>query len=178
MSPFDLAWSVLKSDPYSQAWDRSYGSQRDPLAHPDTPPNFNLADGVEDGYDPSLEIRNRGTIDPRVMSMRDRATRYTRSSPVIGSFGTEVSGRDTPAREGFGTSFGEPSDYMNMHDRTGFTALAPLFGISRVDRAEATTQTPPTRSPQHIIDSFMADGSPLTPENEAELARRLRMVQQ
>lgn len=160
MTPLDLAWSVLKADPESQAWDRSYASQHEALAHPDLPA----------AMPESLEIRNRGTIDPRVMSMRARMV-----TPFFGrSYGTEVAGRETTPEQGFGTSFGDRSDYMNMDDTAGFTALSPVGGISRVDRPQASTRRPRARSPQHIIDAFMGDGSPLTPEDEAELAARLR----
>lgn len=164
---FNAAWAVLKANPQSQAWDRSYGSQLDSLAHPDLP----LA------IPESLEIRNRGTIDPRAIAMRNRAWR---SLPYHErSIGTEVAGRDSATETGFGTTHGDRKDYSNMDDTAGFTALSPVGGISRVDRPHAEAQVPERHSPQDIIESMFAGKyGPMTPEEEAELINRLRMAQQ
>ena len=99
--------------------------------------------------------RNRGTIDPNVMMYRPEA-----STQVL-TADSDYSIRHSP----FGGSHGS------------FESVDP-HGISRAPRPYAARHYPPPDSPQDIIDSFMADNSPLTPEDEAELARRLRMAQQ
>ena len=149
MSPFDLAWSVLKADPRMQAYEIGTTSGL-PLQHPDF-------ESMELRHYP--DPRNRGTIDPNVMRYRPDVS-------------TQVLTGDSRY-----SNYHSPyvRDESMSSDGSGFESVDP-HGISRVSRPYAKTHYPPSDSPQHIIDSFMADGSPLTPEDEAELARRLRLA--
>ena len=145
--------------PFEQAWAVLKADPRmqayeigttsgEPLQHPDY-------ESMELRHYP--DPRNRGTIDPNVMMYRPDVS-------------TQVLTGDSRY-----TNYHSP--YVRGGDNSGFESVDP-HGISRASRPQASPLSPRQGSPQHVIDSFMADGSPLTPEDEAELARRLRMVQQ
>jgi len=160
MTPLDMAWSVLKSNPNFQAFEAG-------------------------GYHPEIgvdnpSIRNLGTVDPAIMAMGLRQVmggnpQKDVSRLMSGNLEPRYSYPPLPLQ-----AQGDP--YGSDGGFDGFEGLGEgsgdYFGVSRQPRPVAETRPPRPRSPQHIIDSFMADGSPLTPQDEAELARRLRMVQQ
>jgi len=159
MSPLEQAWSVLKADPESQAWSREYGTGASALAHPDAPNSLGFT------------INNEGTIDPNVMSMRNRMFRNLYDH-------TEAVGRADPKERGFGTTAHDFGDLNVMDDSQGFTALTPEGGISRVDRPHAYTENPPVGSPQQEMDDVRfrigiktALGTPLTPEEQEHYRR-------
>ena len=144
MSPFDLAWSVLKADPRLQAFEQG---ERAANMHPDLQSYF---DGP---------LRNLGTVDLNVMSMalRDqvqsvdnfmgndpRASFYTTAHPIsLRSRGLNRGGF-YPVEEG-----------RLSIERTQRPGLGDeRVGFSQGDRGVATP-----------------------PEDEVELARRLRMAQ-
>lgn len=158
MNAFDLAWSVLKADPRMQAFEASGYHPETGEARPD--------------------IRNLGTVDPAVLAMGYRQ--------ISGSYGDYPQAMLSRLMGGVR----EPRTYalplQAQGDPTGsddgFLGLGEgsqdYFGVSREPRPVAETREPRIRSPQHIIDVFKPKGNPMTPEDEAELARRLRMAQQ
>lgn len=158
MTPLDLAWSVLKADPNFQAFS-AYG-------HPDTgggtgQPSNPLSEGVQDRQYP---FQNLGTVDPRVISMAQRPDSYGPEG------GRSPSLQATPLEDQGFESISQVADYGGSH--------RPISRAPRDDSYHLRTHAPRQGSPQHIIDAFMRQGGPLTPEEEAELARRLRMAQQ
>jgi hypothetical protein len=165
MTPLDLAWSVLKSNPNFQAFEAGG-------YHPES-------------HMPSPSIRNLGTVDPAIMAMglrqvaggnpQERVSRLMAGdSDPMRTFSLPLQAQGPDPYE----SYGMGDDFEGLGEGS-----RDYFGVSRQPRPVAGTQPPPLRSPQRIIDSFMGDDgisdvSPLTPEDEVELARRLRMAQQ
>ena len=154
MTPLDLAWSVLKADPNMQAFEAGG-------YHPET--------GVG-----NPNIRNLGTVDPAVLAMGYR--QLVGHNPQENVSRLMSGARDTMRTYPLPLQAQGQNPYETEGD--GFEGLGEgsqdYFGVSRQPRPQASPRRPPARSPQHIIDSFMADGSPMTPEDEAELAARLR----
>ena len=164
MTPLDMAWSVLKADPRMQA----FSSQG---LHPESP------------YGGSRSIRNLGTIDPNAMIYALRGVEESFPQRAMSSAMSDQSyGLGLPL-QAHHSRFPPPgpSGFKPMPD-AGFEGMGEgpddQFSVSRQPRPLATPSPPPRLSQQHIIDAFMQQGGPLTPEEEAELLNRLRTAQQ
>ena len=161
MTPLDMAWSVLKADPRMQAFEAGG-------YHPE----------ISAGTLPGGVVRNLGTVDPNVMAMAMRQLGPGGSEPQE-NMSRIMRGRDNDDRTYTIPLQAQGSNpYEAADDGDGFKGLGAsgddYFGVPRQPRPEAFPQKPPARSSQHIIDSFMGDGSPLTPQDGVELASRLR----
>jgi len=153
MTPLDMAWSVLKSNPNFQAFEAGgYHPEGNLLPLTAAP-----------------RIRNLGTVDPAVMAMGLRQ--------VAGGNPQETVSRLMDGNmHVFGLPLQAQGDPYQSDD--GFEGMgegsSDYFGVSRQPRPVAETRRPRARSPQHIIDVFKPKGNPMTPEDDAELAALLR----
>lgn len=157
-SAFEVAWSILKSDPRSQAWSRENFH-----SYPNTHPDVTNLNDEDDNY-----IENRGTIDPNVMSMARDFLDY----PDVGYVPTEAQPMDSAP---FTTN------YKHRAKDNAFEAVSP-HGISRMPRPHAETIAAPYTSPQGVIDDFIRQNVPARGpqllESVNERAERLTPMQQ
>lgn len=157
MTPLDLAWSVLKSNPNFQAFEAGG-------YHPES-------------HMPSPSIRNLGTVDPAIMAMGLRQVAGGNPQERVSRL---MAGDSDPMRT-FSLPLQAQGDPTGLDD--GFEGLGEgsqdYFGISRQPRPQASTQPPSYSTPQGQLELARrrSDGS-LTHEQEVELLNRLRMAQQ
>ena len=134
----------------------------------------------ESPYAGHRTIRNLGTIDPNAMIYALRGVGEMSPQRQMGyAMSDQSHGLGLPV-QAHHSRYGPtgPTGHEPMPD-AGFEGMGEgpddHFFVSRQPRPQAFPQKPPARSPQHIIDMFMgSDYPPLTPEDEAELAARLR----
>ena len=140
MSAFERAWSFLKSDPRSQAFQDLLETR-----HPD------LTEGMTTYGEGTRRIMNLGTIDPRAIlySLRGRGMTSELARLML-----------QENDEGYAIAEDVNDFRSNEGFSGGFAAQNPnlLGSVSRESRPVAYRQRAPEGTPQRLLEDIEGDG--------------------